>query len=60
MPRAPALAVALTSFGQATQPIPVCTMGYLTPTNSQKDVCNRGAGVTLMLESPGDVDLWGQ
>ena len=60
MPRAPALALALTSFGPATQPIPVCTMGYLTPTKSQRDVCSRGAGVALMLESPDDEDPWGQ
>jgi hypothetical protein len=42
MPKPPASAVAATNLGPATQPMPVCTIGNSTPTNSQKRVWRAG------------------
>src|SRR2546425_6809173 len=42
MPSPPALLVAATSRGPATQPMPVCTIGYSTPSSSHSRVCNDG------------------
>ena len=38
MPRPPAFAVPLTSRGPDTQPMPVCTTGWRTPTSSVNGV----------------------
>ena len=43
MPRPPARAVAAVSRDPATQPMPVWTIGWRTPTRSQNRVCNRGS-----------------
>ncbi|HEX3462114.1 MAG TPA: hypothetical protein VHT49_14505 [Acidimicrobiales bacterium] len=42
IPRPPASAVAATNLGPATQPMPVWTIGYSTPTMSQNRVCSAG------------------
>ena len=41
-PSPPAVAVAAVRRAPDTQPMPVCTIGYSTPTRSQKRVCRRG------------------
>src|SRR5699024_9686632 len=48
MPRPPASAVAATSREPATQPIPVCTIGYRTPTNRVRAVSVTALMVRLL------------
>ena len=42
MPSPPASLVAATRRGPATQPMPVCTRGWRTPTRSHSSVCSAG------------------
>ena len=49
MPSPPALAVPAVRRALATQPMPVCTMGYSTPTRSQSAVRSAGCAMSVFL-----------